>query len=246
VSIFRRREARGRSAGEVRSAYNETHARSLLRDSDRFYRLMAQAVARFVLSPARRDSRAHGPARARVLDVGCGGGFLLRELSALAPRLSLHGVEISDVALHEARRQAPAARLVLAQGERLPYGEGCFDAVLCLGNLEHFLDPEAGARELARVSREDGAVWVLLPNGFYSGALWRVLTRGYGPDHHQVIERFASINEWRDLLEENGLAVEAIHPYNRFKWWKRLLPRNLAWHFLYRARKRGPRSAPSA
>jgi len=223
------------SPRDVRAAYNARHAGSGLRDSDRFYRWMAEKVSDGV-APDRRG-------QALLLDVGCGGGYLLREASIRGRETfrAVHGLEISDVALREARRQHPPGRLVLGQGERLPYPSGLFDAVACLGNLEHFIDPAAGARELARVTRPGGLVWVLLPNSYYSGDLWRVIRTGYGPNHHQVIDRFATVNEWRDLLEANGLHVEEVTPYNRFKWWKRLLPRNLAYHFLYRARPRiGP------
>ena len=213
---------------EVRTAYDVQYRTAPLRDSDRFYRWMARLMLRSV------KRRTGEPLR--VADIGCGGGYLLRELLAQDVALSAHGVEISTEALTEARRQASGARLVTAQGERLPYPDGCFDAVACLGNLEHFLDPGAGVRELARICRPDGTAWVLLPNGFYSGALWKVITEGYGPNHHQVIDRFAAVNEWRDFLESEGLQVRHITPYNRFKWWKKLLPRNLAWHFLYEAR----------
>jgi SAM-dependent methyltransferase len=222
--------AGGPGAREVREAYNAKHLASILRDGDRFYRAIARRLIRS-LDPARRG-------RARMLDVGCGGGYLLREVRSASPGAfaSLHGIEISDVALREARAQAPFASLALAQGERLPCGDGAYDAVACLGNLEHFMDPRRGARELARACRKDGTVWILLPNSFYSGHIWRVIRTGYGPNHHQIIDRFASINEWRDLLESSGLIVERTFPYNRFKWWKRLLPRNLAYHFLYKAR----------
>jgi SAM-dependent methyltransferase len=201
-----------------------------LRDNDRFYGWMARRVLS-LLEPSRLRS-------ARLLDVGCGGGYLLRELGRRAPSAfqALFGLEISDVALREARKEAPLAHLILGQGEALPFGDRDFDAVVCLGNLEHFLDPARGARELRRVCRPDGKVWVLLPNSYYSGDLWRVIRTGYGPNHHQILERFATVNEWRELLEAGGLHVEEILPYNRFKWWKRLLPRNLAYHFLYRAR----------
>lgn len=218
------------SPREVRAAYDETHARALLRDGDRFYRGMARRIAGG-LPPSRAG-------RAALLDAGTGGGYLLREAARLGPGAfrSLHGIDISRVALRVAREEAPEAVLLLAEGERLPYADAAFDAVACLGNLEHFLDPARGARELARVCRRDGRVWVLLPNSHYSGDIWRVIRTGYGPNHHQVVDRFASLNEWRDFLESNGLAVEAVSPYNRFKWWKRLLPRNLAYHFLFRAR----------
>jgi SAM-dependent methyltransferase len=207
------------SARALREAYNLRHAAGLLRDRDRFYRMVL-----------RRMRPRKG---ASLLDLGCGGGYLLRE----AEGLRAIGLEISDVALRAARATSPDSPLVLAQGERLPFRDGSFDLVACLGNLEHFLDPATGAREIARALRLDGEAWILLPNSFYSGAIWRVIRTGYGPDHHQPIDRFGTVNEWRDLLEENGLRVTEVHAYNRFKWWKRLLPMSLAWHFLYRCRK---------
>lgn len=203
-----------------RRAYNRRHREGLLRDRDRFYRWMARRM---------RPSGGE-----RILDSGCGGGYLLREL----PHCDVFGIDISDVALAEARRVAPKAHLALAQGERLPFPDAAFHQTVCLGNLEHFLDPRLGARELARVTRAGGTVWVLLPNSFYSGAIWRAIRTGYGPDHHQPVERFGTVGEWRDLLESSDLEVVETLPYNRFKWWKRLLPRNLAYHFLYRARRR--------
>jgi SAM-dependent methyltransferase len=215
-------ERRGgpRTARELRRAYNERHRSALLRDSDRFYRMVKGLLA--------------APPGARLLDVGCGGGFLLRE----AQDLFAVGLEIAAAALGAARQAVPRARLVLGQGERLPFPDRSFDRLVCLGNLEHFLEPLQGVREMARVLRPEGEAWVLLPNSFYSGDLWRVIRTGYGPDHHQPVERFATLNEWRDLLEEGGLRVRGVRPYNRFKWWKRLLPRALAYHFLFRCSPR--------
>jgi 2-polyprenyl-3-methyl-5-hydroxy-6-metoxy-1,4-benzoquinol methylase len=215
---------------EVRSAYDAQYRTTPLRDSDRFYRWMAERMLRSLPTTSGKPTR--------IADIGCGGGYLLRELLAKNDTVTGYGVEISSEALVEAHKQAPEALLSTAQGEHLPFREGTFDAVACLGNLEHFIHPGAGARELARICRPDGTVWILLPNEFYSGTLWKVITEGYGPNHHQLIDRFATVNEWRDFLEEEGLQVRKITPYNRFKWWKKLLPRNLAWHFLYECRPR--------
>lgn len=212
-------ERRGPStATELRAAYNARHSLGLLRDEDRFYRKI-----RRLMRP--RPGTA-------FLDIGCGGGFLLREMGDLRAV----GLEISDVALTRAREVAPRALLVLGQGERLPFPSKSFDSVACLGNLEHFLDPALGVREIARILAPGGEAWILLPNSYYSGDLWRVIRTGYGPNHHQPIERFATISEWRDLLEAGGLRTISVVPYNRFKWWKRLLPKALAYHFLFRCR----------
>ena len=227
------------SVSSLRTAYNAQHERSILRDRARFYGMVARRLL------ACLDRSRIG--QARLLDVGCGGGYLLSEVKLRSGGAfsSLHGVDISDVALREARRQASDAFLLRAQGEALPYPDAAFDAVTCLGSLEHFVDPVEGAQELARVCRGTGKIWILLPNSFYSGDIWRVVRTGYGPNHHQALERFATVNEWRDFLEKAGLVVEEVTPYNRFKWWKRLLPRNLAYHFLYRARPGTVEPAPA-
>ncbi|MCH2373207.1 MAG: class I SAM-dependent methyltransferase [Planctomycetes bacterium] len=223
------------SPSEIGASYDRHYREAPFRDSTRYYDWLARKV---VAHLPQNDIRPP-----RIVDVGCGGGYLLAALTRLRPRLSMVGVELSGEALRLARIETPKTNLLRAQGELLPLPSRTFDTVVCSGNLEHFVNPAAGAQELARVCRADGRIWTLLPNSFYSGDIWRVITTGYGPNHHQIIDRFASIHEWRDLLEAHGHEIEAIAPYNRFKWWKRLLPRNLAYHFLYRTRPAGA-SAP--
>lgn len=202
---------------ELRAAYDATYARTEYGDKPALYRLALRVLE------ARPGER--------VLDVGCGSGPLLAAASQAG--LEPWGADLSEQALARARARVPAARLVLADGERLPLPDRSFARVACLGNLEHFLDPLRGARELARVLAPGGRCAVLLPNAYYSGDIWRVVTTGRGPDHHQAIDRFATIEEWRELLEAGGLRVRAVERWDKGKLWKRLFPKNLAYHFLY-------------
>ncbi|MFQ5653266.1 MAG: class I SAM-dependent methyltransferase [Planctomycetota bacterium] len=196
-------------------------------DSPRFYRWVMRLAA-----PA---------PGARILDIGCGTGGALAALRGAG--CEAWGIDISRQALLRARRAAPEARLLLADGAHLPFCNGAFDLVLSLGNLEHFTDLEGGIREARRVLSERGRAWLLLPNLFYSGTIWRVLRGGSGPDHHQPIDRFATKAEWAALLEAGGLRVVRSFPYHKGKWWKRLLPAALAWHFLYETHRGEPSGA---
>lgn len=209
--------------GELRAAYNRTYARAEYGEKAALYRRVLRLL----------DPR---PGEA-LLDVGCGGGQFL--VHAREAGLRPVGLDLADGALARARARGLDA-LVLGQGERLPVRDGAFRLVACLGNLEHFLDPAAGARELRRVLAPDGRVAVLLPNAYYSGDLWRVIRTGRGPDHHQAIDRFATCEEWRDLLQAAGLRVERVERWDKGKLWKRLLPFHLAYHFLYLATRGDP------
>lgn len=208
---------------DLRAAYNALYARAEFGERDALH-----AKALRLLGATKGE---------RLLDVGCGGGQFLA--FAAAQGLRPVGVDIADGALTRARARGIGA-LALAQGERLPFADGALRAVACLGNLEHFLDPAAGARELARVLAPDGRAVVMLPNAYYSGDLWKVIRTGRGPDHHQAIDRFATCEEWRDLLQQNGLAVQAVERWDKGKFWKRLFPFHLAYHFLYLATRREP------
>lgn len=206
------------TVAQLRAAYNAIYAKD---DFGEREALHARALRLLDAKPGEA-----------VLDVGCGGGHFLEY--AKKEGLRPIGVDLSDGALVRARARGLDA-LVLAQGERLPVRDGALRRVACLGNLEHFLDPLAGARELRRVLAPDGRAVVMLPNAYYSGDLWKVIRTGRGPNHHQAIDRFATCEEWRDLLQEAGLKVEAVERWDKGKLWKRLLPFHLAYHFLYLA-----------
>ncbi len=101
-----------------------------------------------------------------MLDVACGQGTFLT--AAAAHGLEVAGVDVSDVALAVARERVPAAALQVGSGEQLPYPDESFDYVTCIGSLEHFENPNAGAAEIRRVLRARGRGVIFVPNLFFS------------------------------------------------------------------------------
>ncbi|MFN0060036.1 MAG: class I SAM-dependent methyltransferase [Planctomycetota bacterium] len=217
------------SARELATAYDEIYHRAPLEDGPRLYRWVAKLAQ---LNPG-----------VRVLDLGCGTGGAARAAQELGAATTC--LELSNVALSLARQRLATGAFVLGDGAHLPFADQSFDCVFNLGNLEHFAELERGISEMRRVLKPQGRAWILLPNLYYSGSVWRAIRTGYGPNHHQPIDRFATRSEWRDLLASQGLAVHRSRPYHKGKWWKRFLPANLAWHFLYET-GRGDRSAAAA
>ena len=112
-----------------------------------FYQPIAAAVSRAVLAGLPSGVSAS------CLDAGCGEGYYLRQLAAVAAgsgqALELLGLDISKWAVLAAARQGPGAPWVVGSNAKLPAGDGSLDRVLCL-----FGFPVYG--EFARVLKPGG------------------------------------------------------------------------------------------
>jgi SAM-dependent methyltransferase len=100
----------------------------------------------------------------RVLEVGCGTGVVARDLAALVGRRGVvTAVDTSATLLARARalsRRVPGGRIQFrhADGHRLPFADGRFDAVLAITVILHVEDPLCVVKEMARVARPGGRV----------------------------------------------------------------------------------------
>jgi len=100
-----------------------------------------------------------------VVDVGCGGGVLVRALAARGARVT--GVEISESQLAAAVRDddGSGARYVVGVAQRLPIPDESIDVVLFMRSLHHVPpdDMLEALRGAARVLRPGGAVYIAEP-----------------------------------------------------------------------------------
>lgn len=114
----------------------------------------------------------------RVLDLGCGVGYLLAWLSRRAS-VRRHGLDLSLASLQSAAAANPTARLTLGDAEQLPYQDGSFDRVACNGAAHHFLDEHSAFREMYRVLAPDGLLVLYEPTAnVVTNVLRKLLLRG--------------------------------------------------------------------
>ncbi len=155
-----------------------------------------------------------GKPRGSLLDVGCGrGGFIAAARDA---GYGVAGIDISRQALGAARRRMPSGSWALGDGEALPFRGGRFRAVTCLGSLEHFPDPAAGARELCRVLKRGGRAVIYVPNLYFLGHIYLAWRHGVMPSEggQAFSELFLTYRGWRELLEQAGFKVLSSSKWN--------------------------------
>jgi ubiquinone/menaquinone biosynthesis C-methylase UbiE len=99
------------------------------------------------------------PSPRRVLDVGCGTGYLLRQLATRAGgAVALAGIDPAPAMIAAARAgiQDDRLRFTVGVAEQLPFPDARFDLVVSTTSFDHWGDQRAGLAECARVTAPEG------------------------------------------------------------------------------------------
>ncbi|MFQ6015953.1 MAG: class I SAM-dependent methyltransferase [Anaerolineae bacterium] len=88
----------------------------------------------------------------RVLDAGCGEGFVIRDLQERNRGVTFEGIDFAPSAIALAKRLHPHTTFHIGDIRHLPFSAGAFDLILCLEVLEHLPDPDQALVELRRVT----------------------------------------------------------------------------------------------
>ena len=95
-------------------------------------------------------------AGSKVLDVGCGKGFLLYEMQLIEPGLEIHGFDISQYGLDHAHPDLKANLFIHRAQDPYPFKDNFFDLVISLGTLHnlHIFELEVAVAEIERVGNK--------------------------------------------------------------------------------------------
>ena len=90
----------------------------------------------------------------KILDVGCGKGFLLYEFSKILPNSKLYGLDISDYAIKNSKEEI-RSNLVQGNSNKLEWEDNFFDLVISINTFHnlHNYDLEKSLLEFERVGK---------------------------------------------------------------------------------------------
>lgn len=178
-----------------------------------------------------------GLSNKRILDIGCGDGKFSALL--LGNNNYVFGLDISEEAVKLAREKGIKAEC-FDIGQRFPFDDGSFDAVLLFDTLEHVFDPCFVLKESNRVLKEDGVLYCGLPNAAMIINRIRFLLTGNFTDFSAISDkfipelffaehiRFFSPKIIKTLLKQCNFTIKKIEyrfpdyfenpVYNKFSW----------------------------
>lgn len=126
----------------------------------------------------------------KVLDIGCGKGFLLYDLSQTVKDLDVYGIDISKYGIENSKEEI-RNKLTVANATNLPFKDNYFDLIISINTLHNLpcYDLEKALKEIKRVGKNNKYIvvesyrneeekanllyWQLTCESFYSPEEWQ-------------------------------------------------------------------------
>jgi ubiquinone/menaquinone biosynthesis C-methylase UbiE len=149
----------------------------------------------------------------RVLEVACGRGGFAKLLASRGAIMC--GADFSGTALQAGARKSGtngqrSVHLDFAQADaqQLPFASESFDVIISCETIEHLLDPQAALKEMARICRPGGFLYLTTPNYVNATGLYYLYARGRKakstPGADQPFDRVFLFPEIRRLVRQGG------------------------------------------
>jgi ubiquinone/menaquinone biosynthesis C-methylase UbiE len=137
----------------------------------------------------------------RVLDLGCGSGWLVRRLAGRVPNGSAVGVDVSDAMVRRAQLASVGianASFFHGSAEQIPTAANSFTKVISVESAYYWHDAARGLSEILRVLEPGGSAWILI-NYYRDNAdchQWK--------QHFKISTMLLSAAEWQGYFRAAG------------------------------------------
>ena len=148
--------------------------------------------------------------RGKVLDLGCGTGY---GAGILAKEGNIvYAIDNSQEAIDYAKKNYHGPQYICCSAEKLPFEDSFFDAVCAFEIIEHVQNPEKVLKEIYRVLKRDGNLFISTPNPRHLGNVIKhvIFRKSYpqkvNPKNIYHLKEFP-YEEFVDLLQRKDFKI---------------------------------------
>lgn len=136
-------------------------------------------------------------AKSSVLDIGCAKGFMLHDMAALIPGITVKGIDVSSYAIENAMDDVKP-HVQVADARHLPFPDKSFDVVIAINTIHNLDRNDCGRalREITRVSR--GGAFVTVDAWRNDEERQRMFA------WNLTAKTMMSVDDWKSFFAENG------------------------------------------
>lgn len=182
---------------------------------------------------------SHLKQKSKVIDLGCGAGFLTNALAAAGHEVT--GVDLSKGSLEMAQKNSPAT-YIEADVTAVPLTSHTFDVVCAMDLLEHVPDPKKVVQEAARLLKPGGLFFFHTFNRTFMS--WLLVIKGVdwfvknAPKNMHVYNLFIKPEELSSWCKELGMQVQEMKgvglKWNKWATWKMAFTREISENLEFR------------
>lgn len=178
---------------------------------DNYYRQCRDDIADVVAGIFPAD------ASLKILDIGCGAGFLAGRLSHMFKNAEVTGIELNEAAAREAGGKC--REVITGDIQQIPlntagFRENTFDCIILADILEHLIDPWAVVKKIKKALKDDGKVVASLPNIGNYGVIYYLLHGKWEYRDEGIMDRthlrFFTLDGIVKMFAEAGFSPENI------------------------------------
>lgn len=179
---------------------NDLYHEMYIQETTHWWHLRKRGLVMQILPRLLKQQKKSG--KLKILDIGCGTGQLMKELSVVG---SVYGIDVSQQAIQYCKKRGLSHVVKADASERIPYPAKSFTAVVMLDVLEHIKEDAKVLNEINRVLVPGGVLIITVPAYKFFYSYWDKML------HH---ERRYSKHELKEKVEAAHLTIIRLTFYN--------------------------------
>jgi len=149
----------------------------------------------------------------KVLDLGCGPGELIKDLTDKFASLDITGIDFSEKMLEISMSRNPHARHIKIDASDLYELKDKFDVIICTHSLPYYKEPKKVMKELSRLLNDDGRLFMGFASGndFYDKFILGFVKLTTGPAYYPSHEDFKQLTRNYFQIEDLKIIREKLY-----------------------------------